>query len=471
MQLEKMKDFKPGYLSIKSILLLLLAISSQSTSYSQSVGGILTLLPNEEIRLEGYDGFKTYIINQTSTDSSGYFRIEYSSSDHGMGFLISADDKAYHVILCGEDIVINGEALSLTETLITITGQENQWFEQYAQQHLRREQALSAWQYLEKIYRFDSLFSSQVQTKNAIYQEIFRIRSEDETFLAALPDESYVSWLLPMRKLLSSVSIVAQFRPEEIPATRAALRGIQYDDPRLYKSGLLRDAIDSHVWFIENSSGSLDSVFSKLNLSIDIILSQLLHEEKKYNEITDYLFNLLEKRSLFAAAEHLSLRVLEETSCTVDEMLAQKLEGYRKLKKGNIAPDITFGPHTYYPVHISARSLKDIKAKYKVVVFAAQWCVHCRDAMPKLSALYPEWKEKGIEVVLISLDESVIEFALLAGPLPFVATCDYLKWESPPVKDYHVFGTPTYYVLKEDLEIVLKPTSVEQMDAYFKFYY
>ena len=33
---------------------------------------------------------------------------------------------------------------------------ENKWFEQYAQEHPRREQALSAWVYLEKIYKLDA---------------------------------------------------------------------------------------------------------------------------------------------------------------------------------------------------------------------------------------------------------------------------------------------------------------------------
>ena len=54
-----------------------------------------------------------------------------------------------------------GETLSYPETLKITNGQENQWFEQYVQEHPRREQALSAWVYLEKIYLLDSLFSVQ----------------------------------------------------------------------------------------------------------------------------------------------------------------------------------------------------------------------------------------------------------------------------------------------------------------------
>ncbi len=437
---------------------------------AQIITGHLSLLQNQEIKLEAFDGFQAYTVAQTITDDQGYFTLNYSPTDYGAGYLISKDGKAYNILLTGEDVEINGAALSMPETIATLKGKENQWFEQYAQEHPRREQALSAWNYLEKIYQMDSLFSKQHAAVNAISHEKVRIKAEDESFLNSLPPDSYVRWFLSVRKLLSSLSIVAQFRPEEIPSTRTALRALRYDDHRLYKSGLFRDAIDHHVWFIENSSGSLDSVFSHLNRSLDIILSQLSHDEKKYNAFTDYLFNLLEKRSLFSSAEYLSLRVLEDNSCTVEDKLANKLEGYRKLKKGQIAPDILFGEHTYYPEHIVAQSLREIPAQYKVVVFASSGCSHCQEALPRLSAVYPSWRDRGIEVVLISLDDSMRDFVQWTAPMPFVSTCDYKSWEGQAVLDYHVFGTPTYYILKEDLEIVLKPASVEQMTAYFDFY-
>jgi hypothetical protein len=46
------------------------------------------------------------------------------------------------VILSEEDIVIKGEALSYIETINITNGQENQWFEQFAQEYPRREQTL-----------------------------------------------------------------------------------------------------------------------------------------------------------------------------------------------------------------------------------------------------------------------------------------------------------------------------------------
>ncbi len=56
---------------------------------------------------------------------------------------------------------------------------------------------------------------------------------------------SYVSYYLPLRKLVSSVSTIVQYRTEEFPAIIKVFREIVYTDKRLYKSGLLKDVIDS----------------------------------------------------------------------------------------------------------------------------------------------------------------------------------------------------------------------------------
>lgn len=72
--------------------------------------------------------------------------------------------------------------MSYVETVKITNGQENQLFEQYAKEHPRREQALSAWIYLEKIYTLDSLFSVQQTLANNIQAEKLRIKKEDADF-------------------------------------------------------------------------------------------------------------------------------------------------------------------------------------------------------------------------------------------------------------------------------------------------
>jgi peroxiredoxin len=439
----------------------------------QTITGNLSLLPNQPIKLEGFNGLKTYSISSTTIDENGNFKLNYSQSDYGVGFLKSADDKPLFVILSGEDIELMGEALSITETLKFTKGQENQWFEQYAQEHPRREQALSAWIYLEKIYTQDSLFAVQDKPNKAIQKEKQRIKNEDAEFLNALPKDSYVSWFLPTRKLVSSVSVVAQYRPEEIPATITAFRNLDYTDERLYKSGLFKDAIESHFWLLENSGRSLDSVFIEMQHSIDAMLEKLVFDEAKLNEVADYLFDLLERHSLHQASEYLALKVLNEVSCTIDSDLAKQLETYRAMKKGNTAPDIHFKGDNFalgYSAENFPKKLSDLKTKYTVVVFAASWCPKCQEEMPEIAKHYPKWKDNGVEVVLVSLDINKEAYQNFVKDLPFISTCDFKKWDSPIVNEYYVFGTPTMFLLDANRKILLRPNSVKQMDAWVDWF-
>lgn len=453
----------------KTITSILLILFYTNFLNAQSITGNLTRLAGQEIRLEGFNGLKTYPISSVTIDEKGSFNMTYSKTDYGVGYLMSADDKPLFVILSGEDMELVGETLSETESIKVTKGQENQWFEQYAQEHPKREQALSAWMYLEKMYTLDSLFSMQERPAHSIQTEKQRIKNEDAAFLAKLPKDSYVSWFLPTRKLVSSVSTVAQYRSEEIPATITAFRNLDYTDQRLYQSGLLKDAMESHFWLIENSGRSLDSVFVEMQYSIDAMMVNLVKDEQKLNEVTGYLFDLLERHSLFQASEYLALQVLNQTSCTIDSELAKQLESYRAMKKGNTAPDILFDKEMLAPGYVGVdlpKKLSELKSKYTLVVFGASWCPKCTEEIPEIANYYSKWKAQGVEVVLVSLDETKEQFDDFTAVFPFISICDYQKWESPIVKDYYVFGTPTMYLLDDKREILLRPNSVSHLEAW-----
>jgi peroxiredoxin len=453
--------------------LIFISLSQIPNSNGQTITGNLTLHVSQPIKLEGFNGLKTYSISSTIIDEKGNFKLNYSKPDYGVGYLKSPNEKPLFVILSGENIELVGEALSYPSTIKITKGQENQWLEQYAQEHPKREQALSAWVYLEKIYNSEPLFYREKKIASHINQEIKRLKKEDSTFLSDLPKESYVSWFLPTRKLVSSTSVVTRYRPEEIPANIAAFRKIDYSDQRLYKSGLFKDAIENHFWLLENSGKSLDSIFMEMHLSIDAMLHHLINEEEKLNEVAEFLFDLLEQHSLFRASEYLAIKMLNQTSCTINRDLAKQLETYRAMRKGNTAPDIDFANFPSQNVihkKTTVKKLSEIQSQYTLVVFGAGWCPKCSKDIPEIIIHYDNWKRLGLEVVLISLDENEDDFKKFTEPLSFISLCDYKKWNGKTVEEYYVFGTPTMYLLNSKREIVLRPNFVEQINAWVDWF-
>jgi thiol-disulfide isomerase/thioredoxin len=453
---------------VYSLLFLLLTLDFTA----QNVKCSIKELSGQVVKLGTFYGLKSKTLDSIKADNNGNVSFNIKFEKPGIGYLITADSKPFFLILDkGEDIELVGESLSYRESIKVLKGKQNQLFAEYAEQHPRREQALSAWGYLQKIYVLDSLFSIQKTPKSAIEEELIRIKKEDLNFLKNIDPKSYVSWYLPTRKLVSDVSTIAQYRAEEIPATIAAFRALDYSDERLYRSGLLKDAVESHFWLLENSGKSLDSVFIEMRTSIDAMFEKLIKDEKKLNEITDFLFDLLERHSLFQASEYLALKVLNEVSCTIDNNLAKQLETYRAMKKGNTAPDFAFYPNTIFPADLqNPKKLSDLKTPYTVMVFGASTCPKCKEEIPEIARLYSKWKAQGVEVVFISLDENPQDFQQFVSALPFISSCDFKKWQSPVAEAYYVFGTPTMFLLDNKREIVLRPNSVKQMDAWVDWF-
>jgi peroxiredoxin len=450
----------------KFALVLIVIFSLYTNCFGQSIGGTLSGMPGREVRLFGFKGFEAYPISETMADQNGSFMLKYGFGDVGMGYLMGPDDSSFFVILSGEDTEIRGETFTVPQGIKITKGQNNLWFEQFATEHPRREQALSAWVYLKNMYSQDSLFARNADPRAAITTEINRIKNEDEAFLASLPVDSFVRMYLMTRKLVSSVSIIAQFRTEEIPGAIQALRELDLNDPRLYRSGLLSDVLESHVWLIENSGRPLDSVFVELNISVDAMVSQLSANTALLNEIMDYVFDLLEKRSLFTAAEHLALSLLNNHEDKLSDRLSDKLETYRAMRIGNTAPDFEFPDGTIRPEGITAGRLSEISSDYVLVVFAAGWCPNCQATIPELASKYAAWKQQGVEVVMVSLDDSRDSFGRFASGFPFISTTDLTGWDGPIVSAYHVQSIPSMFLLDRDRKILLRPNSVQHMDAW-----
>src|SRR5437763_5019702 len=64
------------------------------------------------------------------------------------------------------------------------------------------------------------------------------------------------------------------------------------------------------------------------------------------------------------------------------------------------APDFTLSTPSG-----ASLSLAALRGKVVLLNFWATWCVPCRKEMPALEALYQRYKDRGLEVVAISLDK------------------------------------------------------------------
>jgi thiol-disulfide isomerase/thioredoxin len=263
-------------------------------------------------------------------------------------------------------------------------------------------------------------------------------------------------------------NLIVNTSPKETQSSINIFKNINFSDPQLYSSGLVFSIIERQFWALQKSGLDDATKLKELNTSVDIILDSVKKNEKLYNDLTKYLFQYFEKYSLFTASEYIALKALNQKEVTLNTALVNKLESYRKMRVGNIAPNFELvGDVFKNGVAVkNAIRLADINAKYKLVIFGGSWCSQCRSEMIQLLPRYNNWKSKWLEVVFISLDTDKKEFENFTASFPFYSACDYKKWETQAAKDYYVSSSPTIFLLDSNNKIILRPPSVASLDSW-----
>lgn len=103
-------------------------------------------------------------------------------------------------------------------------------------------------------------------------------------------------------------------------------------------------------------------------------------------------------------------------------------------------------------------SISDYVGKGKVVLidFWASWCGPCRADMPRLVALYKKYKDKGFDILGISLDENMGSWtkAIESMNMTWPNISDLRGWQSKAARIYDVNRIPQSFLVDKDGNIV-----------------
>ena len=115
------------------------------------------------------------------------------------------------------------------------------------------------------------------------------------------------------------------------------------------------------------------------------------------------------------------------------------------------APDFTLSTPSG-----ASLSLAELRGKVVLLNFWATWCVPCRKEMPAIEALYQRYKERGLEVVAISLDKvaaAPVEAFVKEMGVTYRVGLDP-SWAT--ARAYGVRGLPATFLLDRAGNVVLR---------------
>ena len=113
-------------------------------------------------------------------------------------------------------------------------------------------------------------------------------------------------------------------------------------------------------------------------------------------------------------------------------------------------------------------AMYDVKGKIKIIDFWASWCGPCRLENPNMVKLYQDFKDKGLTVMSVSLDEKKDKWteAIQKDGLTWLHLSDLKGWKGEIVKLYNIDGVPTIFVLDENNRIIAKNLRGEKLRAF-----
>lgn len=232
---------------------------------------------------------------------------------------------------------------------------------------------------------------------------------------------------------------------------------------------------------ISRTSDSLVALYDKAKAVLDVIemsviMRQLDSLSYDYNQLTlacirENRDNLVGLSLVYDPLRQLKYDVLKGRYEALAENMRSSLEGRLCFKQleylGSLVVGGQFRDFKMSTSKGDTLCLADLKGKVKLVDFWASWCAPCRKENPNLLRVYNKYKDKGFDIISISIDtdrEAWLK-AVEEDQLPWTQISD-LKGSAGIAKEYNIRAIPQMFLLDASNKIVavnLRGVEIEEM--------
>ena len=215
-----------------------------------------------------------------------------------------------------------------------------------------------------------------------------------------------------------------------------------------------------------------DSAFNaQLNLEYRQLLDERTQKQQQYvRDHPDSYFSVVALSE--SVSSDFDVEEIEPLFLSIDEKyretfpgkaFAQRIEAAKTIGIGKKAPGFTQNDPDGNPV-----SLSDFLGKYVLLDFWASWCGPCRQENPNLVKAYAAYKDKGFEILGVSLDnkdgkEAWVK-AIEKDGLTWTQVSDLNSWNNEVARSYGVRAVPQSYLIDPQGVIVAQNLRGETLE-------
>jgi len=251
---------------------------------------------------------------------------------------------------------------------------------------------------------------------------------------------------------------------EELPNyLNATVQLFKNTNENLELSGLMREILTNYLSYSNAKAKSKDESLAIIRNSVDSLLDQVNRETQRGQLTQLTIINILESYG----QKQLVMEYYNKASqmkCDIIPSLKSKFEKIESLKISKVFPNTNF---TKNVLNTNEKSINDVKSKYKIISIWVSNCTHCMAELNFFKNNYAQIKEKGGEIIGLSLDTDHQKFKEVVAELPWINDTE-LNFDSSYYEKYNVVGTPTVYILDEQNKIITINPKINDIIGYLR---
>lgn len=414
-------------------------LNSLSAQFKVEIETTQNFTPNE-VYLYTLNGSKD-ILGGTGSRKGNNFLINVSKPYSGMMKLYFPDGNvSINFISENKDVRLKFEGDKTKVSDIQYLDESNYVMNNLQDVQQKKEFILPALFQMKEYYKGNSDFGKSLE------KEITRLSDSSGTSLNNHPFVKF--YTTNYAKYLERSAVKKPITHEDI------IGFLTNSNEMLESSSLLRPILTAYLNVGQSANVSTD---------IDRLLKDVDVETPRGQTILSELIEIFDMYEM----KELKQKYLAEASnlkCTINDRLASTIASNKNTEIGATFANQIFKQAT----NTTAKSLLNVKADKKIIIFWSSTCSHCEAELPKILEKYKALKAQNVEVIGLSLDNEKMSYENKVKNLPWINDSELKGWYSSYVNTYNVHATPTYFILDAKNKIIAKPDHAADVISYFK---